>query len=116
MSAATPSTFKVGLVQMRSGLDAAGQSRGRASPRSSEAKRAGADYVLTPEMTNILALKREQLFAAIVAEENDPTLADACAKLARKLAILHPYRLARDQGVARQGGEPLVPDRPQAAT
>ena len=31
-----------------------------------EAKAAGADYVLTPEMTNILEVKRERLFAAIV--------------------------------------------------
>jgi predicted amidohydrolase len=51
-----------------------------------EAKQAGADYVLTPEMTNILALKREHLFAKIVAEENDPTLA-AMRETARKLGI-----------------------------
>ena len=50
-------------------------------------------------MTNILALKREHLFAKIVAEENDPTLA-AMRETARKLAHLRPYRLARDQGVA----------------
>jgi deaminated glutathione amidase len=51
-----------------------------------EAKRAGADYVLTPEMTNILALKREQLFANIVADEQDPTLA-TLREVARKLSI-----------------------------
>ncbi len=51
-----------------------------------EAKRAGADYVLTPEMTNILELKREQLFAKIVAEEHDPTLA-TLREVARKLSI-----------------------------
>ena len=50
-----------------------------------EAKRAGADYVLTPEMTNILEIKRERLFANIVAEEHDPTLA-TLRELARKLA------------------------------
>jgi deaminated glutathione amidase len=74
MSGPGNSTFKVGLVQMRSGLD----------PRANlaavlalidQAKSAGADYVLTPEMTNILALKREHLFSTIVTEEQDPTLA-----------------------------------------
>jgi predicted amidohydrolase len=51
-----------------------------------EAKTAGADYVLTPEMTNILAAKREQLFAVAVEEEVDASLA-TFRELARKLAI-----------------------------
>ena len=75
MSAASgKSTFKVGLIQMRSGLtpqanlDAAVQ-------LIDQAKRAGADYVQTPEMTNIMELKRERLFANIVPEENDASLA-----------------------------------------
>ena len=51
-----------------------------------EAKSAGADYVLTPEMTNILAAKREQLFAAVVEEEADASLA-TLRELARKLGI-----------------------------
>src|SRR4029434_2944720 len=59
-----------------------------------EAKRAGADYVLTPEMTNILEIKRERLFAAIAPEESDATLA-AFRELARKLGIfLHVGSLA----------------------
>ena len=85
MNAANASTFKVGLIQMRSGSDP--QANLAAAVASiEEAKRAGADYVLTPEMTNILALKRDQLFAAIVAEEHDPTLA-RLRELARKLGI-----------------------------
>jgi predicted amidohydrolase len=87
------STFTAGLVQMRSGLspqanlDAAVKLIG-------EAKDGGADYVLTPEMTNILELKRERLFAAIVAEESDASLA-AFQELARKLGIfLHVGSLA----------------------
>ena len=51
-----------------------------------EAKSAGADYVLTPEMTNILAAKREQLFAVVVEEESDASLA-TLRELARKLGI-----------------------------
>jgi predicted amidohydrolase len=51
-----------------------------------EAKSAGAEYVLTPEMTNILAAKREQLFAVVVEEEADASLA-AMRTIARKLGI-----------------------------
>jgi predicted amidohydrolase len=87
------STFKVGLIQMRSGLD---PQANLAAARAliDEAKRAGADYVLTPEMTNILALKREQLFASIVAEEQDPTLA-TLREVARKTStFIHIGSLA----------------------
>ncbi|MGH7247063.1 MAG: carbon-nitrogen hydrolase family protein [Pseudomonadota bacterium] len=85
MSAGENSVFKVGLVQMRSGRD----------PRANlaavltaieVAKRAGADYVLTPEMTNVMEIRREHLFASIVADENDPTLA-TLREAARKLAM-----------------------------
>jgi len=85
MSAAKGSAFKVGLIQMRSGLDP--QTNLAAALASiDEARRAGADYVQTPEMTNILALKRDQLLANIVADEHDPTLA-ALREVARKLGI-----------------------------
>jgi predicted amidohydrolase len=40
-----------------------------------EAKAAGADYVQTPEMTNIMDVRRDSLFAALVAEEADASLA-----------------------------------------
>jgi predicted amidohydrolase len=87
MSAAAglSSTFTVGLVQMRSGLDPAAN-LDAAAKLVREAKAGGADYVLTPEMTNIMEVRRERLFAAIVAEEADPSLA-AFRDLARKLAI-----------------------------
>jgi predicted amidohydrolase len=59
-----------------------------------EAKNGGADYVLTPEMTNILEIRRERLFAALEPEESDPSLA-AFRELARKLGIfLHIGSLA----------------------
>src|ERR1041384_6819878 len=79
------STFRVGLIQMRAGrtptanLDAVTKLIG-------EAKAGGADYVQTPEMTNIMELSREKLFAAIVPEENDTTLA-TFRELARALGI-----------------------------
>jgi len=85
MSAAKASAFKVGLIQMRSGPDPQ-SNLAAALAAIDEAKRGGADYVQTPEMTNVLAAKREQLFAVIVAEEQDPTLA-TLREVARKLAI-----------------------------
>jgi predicted amidohydrolase len=87
------STFRVGLVQMRSGrtpqsnLDAA-------SKLIEQAKRSGADYVLTPEMTNIMESSRQRLFSAIVEEEQDTSLA-TFRELARTLSIyLHVGSLA----------------------
>lgn len=85
MSAAPGSAFKIALVQMRSGLEPQAN-LAALLPAIEEAKRGGADYVLTPEMTNILALKREQLFAKIVAEDNDPTVA-TLREVARRLGI-----------------------------
>jgi predicted amidohydrolase len=85
MSASKNSAFKVGLIQMRSGLEPE-RNLSDALALIDEAKQAGADYVLTPEMTNILALKRDHLFAKIVVEESDPTLA-ILRETARKLGI-----------------------------
>jgi predicted amidohydrolase len=78
-------SFKAAMIQMRSGL-APGTNVDAAARMIGEAKANGADYVLTPEMTNILAAKREQLFAAIVEEEADASLA-TFRELARKLGI-----------------------------
>jgi predicted amidohydrolase len=89
----TAATFTAGLVQMRSGLspqanlDAAVKLIG-------EAKDSGADYVQTPEMTNIMVSQHEQLFAALVPEESDPCLA-TFREVARALSIhLHVGSLA----------------------
>jgi deaminated glutathione amidase len=78
-------TFKAAMIQMRSGLTPAANIDD-AVRLIGEAKSAGADYVLTPEMTNILAAKREQLFAAVVEEEKDAALA-TMRELARKLGL-----------------------------
>ena len=81
----TAGTFKAAMIQMRSGL-AVGANVDAAVRLIGEAKAAGADYVLTPEMTNILAANREQLFAAAVEEQSDLALA-TLYELARKLGI-----------------------------
>ncbi len=86
-------TFTAGLVQMRSGLSPQAN-LDVAARLIEEARSRGADYVLTPEMTNILEVKRERLFATIAPEETDATLA-AFRELARKLGVfLHVGSLA----------------------
>src|SRR5258707_7527259 len=93
MTTGKAATFTAGPVQMRSGVSAPAN-LDAAVRLVEEAKRAGADYVLTPEMTNILEVNRERLFAAIAPEEKDATLA-AFRELARKLGIfLHVGSLA----------------------
>jgi deaminated glutathione amidase len=78
-------TFKAAMIQMRSGLTP-GANSDDAVRMIGEAKSAGADYVLTPEMTNILAARREQLFSVVVEEEADASLA-TFREVARKLGI-----------------------------
>jgi predicted amidohydrolase len=70
---------------MRSGRTPA-QNVDAATKLIKEAKTGGAEYVLTPEMTNILERKREDLFAALAPEEKDRSLA-AFRDLARRLGI-----------------------------
>jgi len=85
--------FTVGLVQMRSGLDPA-RNLEAAVKLIEEAKANGADYVQTPEMTNIVANRRDVMLAAVAPEESDTSLA-TFRTLARKLGIhLHIGSLA----------------------
>ncbi|HXD45100.1 MAG TPA: carbon-nitrogen hydrolase family protein [Pseudolabrys sp.] len=85
--------FKAAMIQMRSGLTPAANIDA-AARLIAEAKSGGADYAQTPEMTNILAANREQLFATVVEEKADASLA-ALRELARKHALyLHVGSLA----------------------
>ena len=98
------SAFNAAMIQMRSGLNP-GANIDAAVRMIGEAKSAGADYVLTPEMTNILAARREQLFTVIVNEEADASLA-TLRELARKLALyIHigslAIRLSHDRAANR---------------
>jgi predicted amidohydrolase len=110
MSTDAASTFTAGLVQMCSGfapklnLDAAVR-------LITQAKDAGADYVLTPEMTNIMEVKRERLFAALAPEESDPCLA-AFRELARKLGIfVHAGSLAIKLSAQKAANRSFLIDR-----
>jgi predicted amidohydrolase len=90
---ATHASFKAAMIQMRSGLVPAAN-LDAAVRMIGEAKEAGADYVQTPEMTNVLAANSEQLFSAIVEEEADTSLA-TLRELARELGItIHVGSLA----------------------
>jgi deaminated glutathione amidase len=108
MSAAS-ATFKVALVQMRSAT-APAANLATALAAVAEAKSAGADYVLTPEMTNIID-KRERLLATIVDEEHDPTLA-ALRDAARKHAMyVHIGSLAIKASPDRAANRSFLIDR-----
>src|SRR5262252_9725620 len=89
----TPATFTVGLVQMRSGLTPAANLE-TAVKLIGDAKSAGADYVQTPEMTNIMDIRRERMLASVVPEDDDASLA-RLRELAHALGIwLHVGSLA----------------------
>jgi predicted amidohydrolase len=110
MSAAERLSFNAAMIQMRSGLDPAAN-LAAALDLIDRAKQAGADYVLTPEMTNILAARREQLFAKIVAEEQDVTLA-SLREVARKLAIyIHIGSLAVKASPEKAANRSFLIDR-----
>ena len=85
---ATPATFKAGAdpdarraARPRANLDAA-------VPLIGEAKAAGADYVQTPEMTNIMEVSASSCSPPSSEEDDDASLA-TFRELARKLGDLH---------------------------
>ncbi|AVT74672.1 amidohydrolase [Rhodopseudomonas palustris] len=85
--------FNAALVQMRSGLTPEPNlEQGIRLIR--EAVKAGADYVLTPEVSNMMQLNREALFAQLAEQDDDLSL-KAYRDLARELNIhLHIGSLA----------------------
>ena len=97
-------TFRVGLVQMCSGRDV-GKNITTAAELIRAAARGGAQYVQTPEMTNIMELDRPRLLAVVKPEADDPAVTQF-RFLARELGIwLHIGSLAlmgeRDRPVNR---------------
>jgi predicted amidohydrolase len=86
-------TFKAACIQLRSSTDVA-ENIETVERMVREAARLGANYVQTPEMTNIVERKREALAAAIRPEKDDPAV-ERFAKLAAELKIvLHIGSLA----------------------
>src|SRR4051794_34000021 len=84
---AAPNTgsFRVGLIQMRSGREPQANFAA-AAELIREAANAGAHYVLTPEMTNIMETSRERLFSVIRTEDEDASVAEY-RSLARELGL-----------------------------
>jgi len=77
--------FRVGLIQMRSGRSPQANFE-VAAALIREAKAGGADYVQTPEMSNIMETDRARFFAALVPEEEDAMLAGV-RELARRCGL-----------------------------
>ena len=86
-------SFKAALIQMRSGVDMA-RNISDASAMIREAAAQGAQYVLTPEMTNIFEADRERLKSLVRLEEEDASV-KVFSRLAQELGIwLHVGSLA----------------------
>jgi predicted amidohydrolase len=86
MAEAGPSRlFRVALVQMCSGRDVE-RNASDATDLIRRAKREGANYVQTPEMTTIMELDRARLLAAVQPEAGNPALSHF-QLLARELGI-----------------------------
>lgn len=91
MTEAVP--FNAALVQMRSGLTPEPNLE-QGTRLIREAVKTGADYVLTPEVSNMMQLNREALFAQLAEQDDDLSL-KAYRELARELNIhLHIGSLA----------------------
>ena len=91
--ARTGSKLRVGLVQLRSGREPAAN-LDAAAALIREAARDRAQYVQTPEVTNIMELDRKVLFETLQDEGDDTTLA-SLRQLTRELGItLHIGSLA----------------------
>ena len=86
-------SFKAALIQMRSGVDMA-RNLSDASSMIREAAATGAQYVLTPEVTNIFEADRQRLRAVVAMEQDDASVA-GFSRLAQELGIwLHAGSLA----------------------
>src|ERR1700759_5491617 len=85
--------FFPGVVQMRTGL-LPGPSLEQGTALIREAVKQGADYVQTPEVSNMMQLNRKALFEHLAAEDDDISL-KAYRALAKELKIhLHIGSLA----------------------
>jgi len=110
MANGEPSSFRVGLIQMRSGRSPQANTDA-AAKLIGEAKDRGAEYVLTPEMTNIMETGRERFFASIVPEEQDAALT-TFRELARTLGIfVHVGSLAIKVSADKAANRSFLIDR-----
>ena len=66
-------TFTAAMIQMRTGL-MPGPSLAQATKLIRQAAANGADYVQTPEVSNMMQLNRKALFEHLASEEDDLSL------------------------------------------
>lgn len=85
VSSQSAQPFKAAMIQLRTGLTPE-PSLAQASALIREAAAAGADYVLTPEVSNMMQANRKALFEHLTDEANDRSLS-AYRDLARELKI-----------------------------
>ncbi len=85
--------FKAACIQLRSTTDVA-ENIATVERMTREAVAAGADYVQTPEMTNIVQRNRASLAAAIGPQESDPAVKRFSALAAELGIVLHVGSLA----------------------
>ena len=103
-------TFRAALIAMRSGVSPAAN-LDAAVALIKEAAGAGADYAQTPEMTNVMDVRRERLLETVVAAEKDASLA-RFRELARQLGIyVHIGSLAVKVSPERAGNRSFLIDR-----
>ena len=103
-------TFRAALIAMRSGVSPAAN-LDAAAALIKEAAGAGADYAQTPEMTNVMDVRRERLLETVVAAEKDASLA-RFRELARQLGIyVHIGSLAVKVSPERAGNRSFLIDR-----
>lgn len=81
----SPSSFRVGLVQLCSGRDV-DKNVADATVLIREAAKNGAQYIQTPETTTMVELDRDRLLASALPEENNAALEHFCS-LARELGV-----------------------------
>jgi predicted amidohydrolase len=86
-------TFRAALVQMRSGIDMA-RNLADASSLVRQAAGQGAQYVLTPEVTNIIEADKERTKAVVRRESDDSSVAGFSALAAELGLWLHVGSLA----------------------
>src|SRR5205085_1800144 len=83
-------TFTAAMVQMRTGL-LPGPSLEQGTKLIRQAASQGADYVLTPEVSNMMQLNRKALFEHLASEQDDVSLKEYRA-LAAELNICYDLR------------------------
>lgn len=97
MTVSSQTKFRAGLVQMRSGRDVAAN-LSAATVLIEQAAAAGAQYVQTPEVTTLMELDRDRLFAQVQPEAGNAALAHFVA-VAQRLGIwLHVGSMAVLEG------------------